>query len=346
MNPVATDDKIKVMIAGIGGASLGTELHKCLFRAGRYRIFGCDISRSAYGHFENDFEATFRIPIDRYVDSVLDICRENDIRFILPGGEGPLGLLRAALPSLVKEGIVLACNEGRVIDMCSDKSKTFEVLSRQGIAVPETRSVRDPGDLDDMPFPCIVKPAVDSGGSSFVFFAAEREDALSYVSYLTRAGRVAVVQEYISDDEGEFTVGVLSFPDGRIFGSIALRRLLDSKLSCLTRKPGVISTGYSQGLIDDFPEIRETAERIATAVASRGPINVQGRVRRGIFVPFEINPRFSASTYLRTMAGFNEVDIFLGHLSTGVVPKPPTIRPGYYLRTLAERFVPRDRIES
>ena len=336
--------KLNVLIAGIGGASLGTELLKCLLRAGRYRAFGCDISRSAYGHFENGFEATFVVAIDRYVESVLEICRANRVRYILPGGEGPLNLLRGALSLLKQEGVTLACNDPGVIDLCSDKSRTFDALARQGIAVPVTRVVSSAADLEKMPFPCIIKPATDSGGSSFVFFAAGRDDALAYTNYLVRAQRVAVAQEYIPDDEGEFTVGILSFPDGRIFDSIALRRLLDSKLSCLMRKPGVISSGYSQGLIDDFPEVRQAAERIARAVGSRGPINVQGRVRRGVFVPFEINPRLSASTYLRAMAGFNEVDILLQHLSTGAIPARPVIRAGYYLRTLAEQFVPAERI--
>lgn len=343
---VGADTKTNVMIAGIAGASLGTELLKCLQHAGRYRVYGCDISPYAYGHFDDHFEATFRVDVSRYAESVLALCQEHRIRFILPGGEGPLTLLRAAFPSLEREGISLVCNEPAVIDLCSDKSRTFDALARHGISVPRTRVVRGSADLDEMPFPCIVKPATDSGGSSFVFFAAGRNEAMSYVDYLVRARRTAVAQEYLPDSEGEFTVGVLSFPDGRIFGSIALRRVLDSKLSCLMRKPGVISTGYSQGLIDDFREVCEAAERIAMAVSSRGPINVQGRVRDGKFVPFEINPRFSASTYLRAMAGFNEADIFLQHLATGKVPGRPLIRPGYYLRTLAEQFVPREQVES
>ncbi|MBF0103086.1 MAG: hypothetical protein HQK77_19480, partial [Desulfobacterales bacterium] len=49
----------KVMIAGIGGASLGTELLKCLEAAGGYTIFGCDISPLAYGHYMSGFERTY-----------------------------------------------------------------------------------------------------------------------------------------------------------------------------------------------------------------------------------------------------------------------------------------------
>ena len=52
---------IKVMIAGIGGASLGTEILKSLVLAGNYKVFGCDISSTAYGLYDEDFEKTLDI---------------------------------------------------------------------------------------------------------------------------------------------------------------------------------------------------------------------------------------------------------------------------------------------
>jgi carbamoyl-phosphate synthase large subunit len=59
-----------------------------------------------------------------------------------------------------------------------------------------------------------------------------------------------------------------------------------------------------------------------------------------MFVPFEINARFSASTYLRTLAGFNEVDWYVRHL-LGLAPRSALgITPGWYLRTLSETAVP------
>ena len=108
----------------------------------------------------------------------------------------------------------------------------------------------------------------------------------------------------------------------------------------------MISSGYSQGLIDDFPDVRFTAERIALGVGSRGPMNIQGRVRDGVFVPFEINPRFSASVYLRALAGFNEVAIYLDFLLHGLEPKPCEIRSGWYLRSLSEIVVPREGLRT
>ena len=41
-------NRLKVMIAGVGGASLGTEILKSLKITNRYDIFGCDISPTAY----------------------------------------------------------------------------------------------------------------------------------------------------------------------------------------------------------------------------------------------------------------------------------------------------------
>jgi len=55
-------------------------------------------------------------------------------------------------------------------------------------------------------------------------------------------------------------------------------------------------------------------------------------------VPFEINPRFSASTYLRALAGFNEIDIFISRLFGLPVESKPKIRYGYYLRSLCEVY--------
>ena len=79
-----------------------------------------------------------------------------------------------------------------------------------------------------------------------------------------------------------------------------MRRLFHNKLSVLVKgQKGLISSGYSQGLIDDFRAVRTTAERIAQGIKSEGPLNIQGRVRGDEFLPFEINPRFSASTYFR-----------------------------------------------
>ena len=333
-------NRTRVMIAGVGGASLGTEIAKALQLAGGYRIYGCDISPTAYGLYEPRFTGTYRVDGDHYVDSVIGACKDAGAQFLLPGGEQPMVLLGAASHRLSHAGIRLIANADEVVTLCSDKEATFAYLEGRGLAIPRTVSLRGAADLERVGLPCIVKPATNSGGSAAVFFAVTADEAMTYGDFIGRSGDQPIAQEYVDVREGEFTIGVLSLPDKTVVGSIALRRCLDAKLSVAYRgRGGVVSSGYSQGYIDEFPELCRQAEGIAEAVGSRGPLNIQGRVRNGELLTFEINPRFSASTYLRALAGFNEIDLLIRSVRTGLAPERPAIRPGWYLRSLAEQVV-------
>lgn len=337
---------IKVMVAGIGGASLGTEIRKSLTLAGGYEIFGCDVSKTAYGLYEQAFAGTWRVSRDNYVASVLDACIESGASFLIPGGEQPMTLLGAANKTFADAGIRLLANTPEVIALFSDKEKTFRRLAGCGIPIPRTVVVSTKVDLEQVGLPCIVKPATGSGGSAAVFFAVTPEEAMIYAEFIRRSGNRPVAQEYLDESEGEFTIGVLSFPDGRLAGSVALRRALDAKLSVAYRgRGGLVSSGYSQGHIGEYRELCFQAQKIAEAIGSRGPINIQGRVSNGVLLPFEINPRFSASTYLRAMAGFNEVDILIKFMLDGATPTLPSIKPGWYLRSLSEQFVPDEHLK-
>jgi carbamoyl-phosphate synthase large subunit len=226
------------------------------------------------------------------------------------------------------------------VAIAGNKSRCFVELDRLGFAVPRTIAVTDTGVLERVPFPCIIKPSAESGGSSFVFFARDRNQAELYASYLMANGKLPIAQEYISHQNGEFTVGVLSDLDGSIAGVIAMKRAFPAKLSIMAQGDDfLISSGISQGRFDDFPTVCAYSREIAKGLGSVGPLNIQGRIdENGKFLPFEINPRFSASTYLRALAGFNEVDFMVKRLMNSE-PAPLSMSPGWYLRGVTEVVV-------
>lgn len=341
--------KKNILIAGIGGASLGTEIFKSLKLSKRYRAFGADISPYAYGLYQKGFVKTYLIKRESYIHDLLAICKKEKIDAIIPGGEEPLLLLSRNKEIFEQKDILLAINSIKVIKLCTDKIKTFNYLRDHGISVPITKIVESSDIIKDFHYPCVIKPSTRSGGSTFAYLAEDEKEAALYIDYLKKRNIKAIVQEYIPDAEGEYTVGLLHLPkpSGELVGSIALKRLFHTKLSVLMKNEDkVISSGYSQGLIDDFKEIREQAEKIAKILNSKGPLNIQGRLRNNIFYPFEINPRFSATTYLRAMAGFNEVDIYLQCLLNQKNPSLGKIKYGYYFRTLAEKFVSLKKIKK
>jgi carbamoyl-phosphate synthase large subunit len=338
----------RILIAGIAGASLGTEIAKCLRRAGGYEIIGCDISPLAYGHYDSNFDGTFLVDRGVYIEELLALCRRERIDCIIPGGDEPAVLISRSEDRFAEIGIRVCHNNAALVDRLSHKGRCFEILSAIDVATPLTATVSSADDLHRIPLPCIIKPATGSGGSSFVFFARSYAEAELYCAYLRNNNRIPVAQEYIPHTRGEFTVGVISRPDGSCAGAIALRRSFNSKLSvAMQGEDFVISSGYSQGQIEEFPEICAVASQIAERLGSTGPLNIQGRVTGdGKFVPFEINARFSASTFLRTLAGFNEVD-FYTRLSLEQTPQSELrIRPGWYLRTLIESAVPPDKLKQ
>lgn len=335
------NNKNNVLVAGIAGASLGSEIAKCLSLAGKYNIYGCDISNLAYGHYMQVFTKTFIVEIENYVDSIISICENNKINFIIPGGEIPMRILAKENAKLENKNITLVSNSPSIIEVFSDKKKTFEKLKELGCNLPLTIEVQNEKDLDTMSFPCIVKPSKGTGGSDSVFLAANKDECLVYVELLKRNGKSTIVQEYISLDEGEFTIGVLSLPNKDVIGCVVMKRLFNSKLSVAYKSNyGLISSGYSQGLIGDFPLLKKEAIHIARSVGSTGPMNIQGRVNNGKLIPFEINPRFSASTYLRAKAGFNEIDCYLENLINKTEKFDCKLNYGHYLRSFEEVYIP------
>jgi carbamoyl-phosphate synthase large subunit len=337
--------KHRVLVAGIAGASLGTEIAKCLQLAGRYEVFGCDILATAYGIGDPLFADTAVVRSERYIDDVIDICLKWGVVAVIPGGERPASMLSAHRELFETEGISIIQSDSRTVGLASDKSAFFAKLESLGIEVPFTKAVRSRDDpvLRCVPLPAVVKPSTDSGGSQSVYVAETRFELVCLAQMLLDQGRSVTVQEYLPHDEGEYTIGVLRFHGQETCYSIAIRRIFDSRLSVAFRSSNaLISSGFTQGQIEAFTDVRAAAQQIVERLDSFGPINVQGRVVGGRFFPFEVNARFSASTYLRTLAGFNEVDMYLSYVLDGTTPNPPSIRYGYYLRTFSEKYVPSD----
>ena len=91
-------------------------------------------------------------------------------------------------------------------------------MNQLGFETPDTLEFTDEEDLEELTFPCIAKPATDTGGSESVFLAGSREECLSFIHLLQKNQRKMIIQEYIPLDEGEFTIGVLSLPNSDIVG--------------------------------------------------------------------------------------------------------------------------------
>ncbi len=348
-------EPLPVVVTGVGGATLGEQCLRCLRQADTdYLIVGTDLVRESLGLALADIG--YVVPYanaDGYLDELLDICSRHDVRVLIPTSEAELRVVSAARDRFEERGIFVPINRHELIAAGDDKFRSLEQIDRAGVRTPvhmAADSIEDAAAWTD--FPCVIKPALGGSGSANVFIAQSAGELAALAGYLFELSPQVVIEEYVGDPSSEYTVAVLRDMDGRLMHSIAIRRAILGGISNRLRVPNrttkrelgdvlAISSGVSQGEIADFPEVRSACEALAEGLDSRGPLNIQCRLHAGELVVFEINPRFSGTSFLRALAGFNEPDLLIRkHVLGQEVPTPFEYTFGTVVRGMSEVMYP------
>lgn len=312
--------KPTVLITPVNGRNAGTEAYQALRLSGRAgRIIVTDIIPFSYGaHLGEEFHVQPYASSAAYLPFLRRLIRREKITVLIPGSDYELRTVARHRAELERLGARLLINNTATVDLCLDKGRLPEHLRARGCAVPRTCILRRADSWAAVRravgSPCIVKPRAVSGGSAGVRLLQGVADWRAFVRETRGGTDNYIAQEYIDAAAAEYTVGVMSAPDGTLISSFALRRDFSNSASVILRvarrgggEPLIVSSGLSQGRADDYPAVRRAAEQVARAVGSTGPLNVQGRWRNRCFHVFEINPRFSGTTAVRAALGHNDV---------------------------------------
>ena len=224
-----------------------------------------------------------------FVDWLIATCRAEGVRAVLSGVEPVLAVLaRHQARIRAESGALCVVAPPHVLSIGDDKLETCRWLEAQGFHAPRCSDAGDRDGLEklvaDCGFPLFAKPR--EGKSAQGVMEIRDRAALDLVT-----GRPGyVVQELLGDAGSEYTAGCFTDRDGRVRGTITMRRDL------------LEGTTY-RAVAGAFPEVRHEAERIAAALNPMGPCNVQMRISHGRPVCFEINVRFSGTTPVRAAWG-------------------------------------------
>lgn len=346
-------DKINVLITGLGGGGHGMQILKALKLATfRYHITGTDITKVSYGlPFIDNFYILPRADQSDYIQCLVDVCKRNNIRVLFHGSEPELRIIAENRSIFERMGIFLPINSNEVIQRCMNKYSIMNYLQDKGFNVPATHLISSINEISSVAaYPVVCKPHIGGGGSNNVFIAQDTRELKLIAEYLLLYLKGFIVQEYIGKPDSEFTVGVLADPQKNIIGSIGVKRYILSALSNrlkIVNRTGrkelgkilAISSGVSQGEIGVFKDITEYCEKAAVAVGATGPINFQCRVAEEKVYIFEVNPRFSGTTSLRAMVGFNEPDILIRKCVRGEKIDKISYTESVILRGLDEKLI-------
>lgn len=282
----------RLLVTAVGG-DLGQALVKAARLAEpRWACVGADLDPEAPGAAFTDGFAVLP-PASAGADylAALDrACRAHRIDALVPASEPELRAL-AAHP-------VLPCGT-KVVAQPADWAATFgDKLAcmralRGKVPLAPFADGADPDEVKalvgEAGFPLVVKPRRGSGSRALRIARDARE-----LHAALEAVPDALVQQHLSGDGGEFSIGAWAGEAGSVL--IAFRRELG---------PGGAS--WSAETVDD-PDVLAYAAAIVRASGARGSVNIQVRRSAGQVRLLEVNARFSSLVAARALCGFRDLE--------------------------------------
>lgn len=182
----------------------------------------------------------------------------------------------------------------------TDKYNMLMLAKEVGINYPKTVKFTKSTPLDDIWFPCLIKPAHESSNhyNEFKFKICRNMHQLKEVQKMIREDSEFVLQEYISGDY-EFIVHGMRAMDGTVClsGGINIERMSDSGFSSYGK--------ITKNALD--PILAQKIQDYVSSIGYYGPFGMEFGVKDGKEYFFEINLRNDATSYMFFKAGANSL---------------------------------------
>ena len=317
--------KVPILVSGISHNSVGYQIVKSLFiYSNLYRIIGTNIEGSfKFGNTIDVFETLPHSSDPEYISKLVSLCKKYEVRAIFPGSEDELVIISRNARLIESNEIKPITLDFNVVDLCLRKNALFKKMLDLNIAHPASFIISSIKDLESIElFPLVIKPVRGSGSKGVVIVQSKKELQLLGPVWLENYGKL-IGQEYVDSTQGEYTIGVITDPhDGLVRNSIIMKRFImegighgskvTNRFIGKIKEPYlVLSSGISQGIFINDHNISSQVEDSILKLGIRGIVNVQCRIQDGVVKIFEINPRFSGTTYGRALCGYNEPHLIL-----------------------------------
>lgn len=256
-----------------------------------------------------------------FIEVLLVAISKYGINFLFIGLDFELGIFARNKDRILNEtGCRVFVSDEKVINIGNDKFTTYLFLKENNLFYPES-FINPEEALKMLKFPMIVKPRIGARSRGVLLVKDKIELGDAFIKTDN-----PIVQEYIGNKDEEFTCGVV-FLDGVVKKVIVLRREL---------KDG--NTSFAE-YKKEYDFLNEYINNVADALKPEGAVNFQLRIDTDKKPKiFEINPRHSGTTYMRSFFGFNEIDIILAH-HLNIKLKKEKQKEGFVIRFFDEFFV-------
>jgi len=288
-------EKINILILGLGG-NVSQGILKAVKMANlNCKIFGACVNSSSVGLYFCDtaYISPYAHSKD-FMPWLIELCNKEHIDVVLTGVEEIILKIAKNLEEFHnKTDALFICSEYEKLLIGQNKYKTCVWLKENKLNFPKFALAKNRKSVEqlvyEVGFPLIGKPVKGKGsvGVIQIHTKVELERILEQKEY--------IIQEYLGNEDSEYTIGCYRNKSGKILNPIIMRRKLK------------YGTTFEAEIIEN-QSIKDEAIKICEKFEPIGPLNIQMRLdKNNKPTCFELNVRFSGTTPIRAYFGFNDV---------------------------------------
>jgi nucleoside-diphosphate-sugar epimerase/carbamoylphosphate synthase large subunit len=311
---------IHIAVTSVGSGIGQSIVQSCRLSHLPLFIVGFDLNPFAFGAYDCDVQQTVpKVTSPEYIDKLLTSCVEYGVSLLIPGLDSELLLISKNKKRFEDKGIRVLVADPAFIQLCRDKIVwSHELHSKTDAIIPcyDYDKIESLIEAGEVKYPLIAKPKDGSASAGVRIINSDRS--------LRELNNSFVIQPYIFPaDNDPYYETLKNAVENEIFLQIAEvsvqyaisrdKQILGKMASYNRLKDGVpieIVPVEDQRIWDTledlFPYLYEKG--------MYGPVNFQGRMTEIGPIFFEMNGRFTGITGLRSMMGFNEVEVLIKHI--------------------------------
>ena len=237
-----------------------------------------------------------------YIDTVIDICRENDIKAITTLIDPEIEILAAYSDKLKEAGVIPLCPAPKSAIYCFNKYELFKYLTEKGIRTPMTfhdwdefTKALDEGKIS---FPVFMKPVCGSGS-----VGAHKVNTLEQAKADWNSGEHDyIIQELMTegDCDADVYVDTISHKAVAAFS----KRKIETRIG-----------GASKTISFKDPKLFDFIEQICSVFEFNGPLDMDFFIKNGEYYLSEINPRFGGAYLHAYGAGVDFFNLIVNNIN-------------------------------
>lgn len=265
------------------------------------RIIAADLSRLAPALYVADAHYLVpRIDAPDYLDTILDICRRENINAVTTLIDPEIELLAKNRARFEEIGVEVLAPYAETAELCFDKFKMYQYLTAHGVPTPDTwgdyASAMAAVENGSLAFPVFVKPRTGSGS-----VGARRVQDADTLKALCEADSSLIIQRLMCGDlDADVYIDTISHKAVSAFS----KRKLETKIG-----------GASKTISFKDEKLFDFIRRITELLKFNGPVDMDFFYQDGTYYLSEVNPRFGGAYLHAYGAGVDFIKLIKNNLN-------------------------------